>query len=391
MMSISAVIPVYNAEKYIEEAVNSLFNQSLSTFIDEVIIIDDCSNDSSPEIIINLAKIYKKIKPIFLEKNSGVSRARNLGLQLARSEWILFLDADDLLDSSLLEEYNNFLNALSLQEYNDTILIYSACQQIDEKGRMIGNILRGHSLKRKNGFGDLIVRNYIVSPSGTLVRREAIIRNNGFDESMHCNEDVDLWLRLSLEGDFWYIDKPLTFIRRHDSNATVNMEKAHSAEKMLFKKYDLDFIEKMIYSRPNPRIKNIIDFVSILFRVDEWEKGAEILFCLKEPPTEFKISYLFLVSIYYLKRKDYVKAKKEYEKIIKLNSMHGAALNNLAVLFLLEEQKEKGIELLNRALSAYPNYMDAKHNLNEALSSYDEKEYKFTWRELRKSLMTYGS
>lgn len=92
---ISVIVPVYNVEKYLDKCLNSLFNQSYSNI--EIIAVNDCSTDSSLEIL-NSYSDRKNLKIINLEKNSGLSAVRNVGLEAASGDLISFVDSDDWLD-----------------------------------------------------------------------------------------------------------------------------------------------------------------------------------------------------------------------------------------------------------------------------------------------------
>ena len=94
MNSISVIIPVYNSEKYIEECLNSILNQS--SLPEEVIIIDDGSYDKSAEICESFAEKHQFIK-VFHQENSGVTHARANGVAKSKSEWVTFVDSDDTL------------------------------------------------------------------------------------------------------------------------------------------------------------------------------------------------------------------------------------------------------------------------------------------------------
>ena len=94
---VSIVIPVYNAEKYLRECINSLINQDYENI--EIILVDDGSKDSSPNICDEYANKDKRIKVIHKE-NGGVSSARNAGIDASAGEWITFVDADDMVDNN---------------------------------------------------------------------------------------------------------------------------------------------------------------------------------------------------------------------------------------------------------------------------------------------------
>ena len=106
----SLIIPVYNCEKYLLQCIDSIMNQSYNKF--EAIFIDDGSNDGSLKILKDYSKKDKRIK-VFSQKNSGVSCARNVGIDNAKYEYILFVDSDDILNEKALEYYNFLINTHS--------------------------------------------------------------------------------------------------------------------------------------------------------------------------------------------------------------------------------------------------------------------------------------
>lgn len=97
--AVSIIVPVYNAENYIKECIESILKQTFSNL--ELILINDGSTDSSARIIDEYAKKDKRIKPIHIE-NSGVSTARNIGLQNATGEWVTFVDSDDWIEPDMI-------------------------------------------------------------------------------------------------------------------------------------------------------------------------------------------------------------------------------------------------------------------------------------------------
>lgn len=107
MPKVSIIIPVYNKEMYLENTLNAITNQKYQDY--ELILIDDGSIDKSKEIIEYFEKKNKKIKTIH-QKNSGVSAARNKGLEIAIGEWVWFIDADDTPNCSFLEDVKNLLD-----------------------------------------------------------------------------------------------------------------------------------------------------------------------------------------------------------------------------------------------------------------------------------------
>ena len=109
---LSVIIPLYNAEKFIEPTVQSIINQSFGFENIELLIIDDNSKDNTPQIIKKLSDEYPNIKSIFLEGTSGsASKGRNVGIKNATTDYIMFLDQDDKYSESMCEiMYNTIEN-----------------------------------------------------------------------------------------------------------------------------------------------------------------------------------------------------------------------------------------------------------------------------------------
>ena len=107
MPFITLIVPVYNAEKFLRRCVNSILSSTFQDF--ELLLIDDGSTDSSGTICDEYKKLDSRIR-VFHQKNGGVSSARNVGLENARGEWIMFVDSDDYLNGFFLSEILLFQN-----------------------------------------------------------------------------------------------------------------------------------------------------------------------------------------------------------------------------------------------------------------------------------------
>ena len=99
------IVPVYNAEEYLERSIDSILNQTYGNL--EVIIIDDKSTDNSKKIIQKYAFKDNRIKAFYSEINQGVSKSRNIGLKSAMGDYVLFMDADDYLVKDGIEKMIN--------------------------------------------------------------------------------------------------------------------------------------------------------------------------------------------------------------------------------------------------------------------------------------------
>ena len=125
MYKVSVIVPVYNSEKYIKKCLDSLINQSLKDI--EIILIDDGSTDNSLEIIKKYSNKYPNIK-YKTKENEGQAVARNVGIDMATGEFISFVDSDDYIDTSMLE--NLYLNSL---KNNSDIVICNYFEEYENK------------------------------------------------------------------------------------------------------------------------------------------------------------------------------------------------------------------------------------------------------------------
>jgi len=193
--SISVVIPTFNRLIYLERAIKSVLNQTIS--VNEIIIVDDGSDDGTSEFI---HSNYPNLKYIF-QSNSGVSAARNTGIKAASSNWIAFLDSDDAWVTNKIQKQITELELNPEMNFCHSNEIW---------------IRNGKEIKQKNThkkFGGFIFDKCLdkcrISPSTVICRKSLLIKLNGFDEDLAICEDYDLWLRITSDNPVIYIEKPL--------------------------------------------------------------------------------------------------------------------------------------------------------------------------------------
>ncbi|WP_449398447.1 glycosyltransferase family 2 protein [Chryseobacterium wanjuense] len=193
---ISVVIPLYNKEKYIQETIRKVLNQTYQNF--EIVVINDGSKDRSPEIVNEIDD--PRIK-LINKQNGGVSSARNLGIEKAQYEYIAFLDADDEWLPNHLEEIHNLIN-----EYKDSADVFvTNFSRKYSTGENINN-------RKPDELSKGLVKDYfkIVNKKGLIhtscvcVSKSALLKVNLFDERLSKGEDIDLWLKLSKEFGIAY-------------------------------------------------------------------------------------------------------------------------------------------------------------------------------------------
>ncbi|WP_342550773.1 glycosyltransferase [Lysinibacillus sp. FSL M8-0216] len=386
-IKISVVIPAFNAELYIEKAIQSILRQTVS--VNEIIVVDDGSIDQTCKIVQKIQKDESKIV-LHTQKNAGASTARNQGIHEAIGDWILFLDADDECSENLVETYLAKINEAT----EDISAIYTAYYQINEHSKVISPQLSGKRLSAIEGFCDILIRNPIISPSGVLVNKKRLYELHGFNTQIKYVEDVDLWVRfLDSNYSIEYIDRPLSYIRRHSNNTTSSMSTSHIAEKLIMDQYGLDYIKEKLYKRSYTMEKNSLDFALFLIRYKQWNQCEELLENTRilEDSSQYN-SYCFLKSIIYIEEKRFDEALAEYEKILVADAEHGAALNNSGVIYAMNGNKEKAITNMEQAMLLFPGYLDAQHNkILIENSERDESLFRFTLRELRPVLLSYST
>jgi glycosyltransferase involved in cell wall biosynthesis len=213
----------YNTQKYIEDSITSVINQSYKDW--ELIVINDGSNDGSLRIINKFVKRNKKIKVINLKKNYGQAYARNIGIKISRGKWISILDADDIFSLNKLEEQSSVIKNLS-KHY---VLVGTSSVLIDKKGKRINNILYHYPSKSYFMKKNLYEKRKFPPHSSIAYKRSALKKIGFFDERFKRTEDVDLWLKLSLIGNFTSTKKTFISNRIHNDNISTSNRLKFSA------------------------------------------------------------------------------------------------------------------------------------------------------------------
>lgn len=221
---ISVVMPVYNVEAYVAEAIRSVLVQSHSSF--ELIIVDDGGNDASMDIVRGFQD--ERIR-IVSQANRGLAGARNTGIAHARGAYVALLDSDDRWHVDKL-----MLHAIHLRKNPHIDVSYSGSQLIDADGRPMSIAMRPR-LTRVTAQ-HILKRNPVGNGSAPVIRREALDRAAfphpnepqrlcWFDESFRQSEDIEMWLRMSAKHgcQFEGIDGLLTEYRIIGGGLSANI------------------------------------------------------------------------------------------------------------------------------------------------------------------------
>ena len=245
-MKITVIIPIYNTEDLSLNAIKSIKEQSYK--VDEIIIIDDGSKYKSKKLFEN-----ENIKYVY-QTNKGVSSARNLGIKLAKNNWLAFLDSDDTWEPDKIEEHISF-------HKNHKNILASYTSEIWIRNNKIKN-LNSKQKKEIPSFTNSLRLCKI--GTSTFFCHKSIFKNIGlFDESLLACEDYDLWLRVLLKYDIGFIDKNLTKkYAGHDNQLSFSTK--------LIDKYRIKALEKHI----NTQYKDEV-IQELLYKINILLKGAK--------------------------------------------------------------------------------------------------------------------
>jgi glycosyltransferase involved in cell wall biosynthesis len=229
MPKVSVIIPTYNRAEFLRSAVISVLNQTFQNF--EIIVVDDASKDHTQEVVNSLSD--KRIRYIRHEKNKRVSAARNTGIVHSKSDYVAFLDDDDEWLPAKLQKQ------LDLLEASPPIVgvVYTGIFVVEESSRKI--LASSFPRNRGNVFEEILTQNRIAQTSTFLLRKECFERVGLFDEDIDFGEDYDMWLRISKEFQFEYINELLVkhLIHDHSTSLMRNYEAVISSINILLKKH----------------------------------------------------------------------------------------------------------------------------------------------------------
>jgi glycosyltransferase involved in cell wall biosynthesis len=221
---VSVVMAVYNSERYLEEAIQSILNQTFRDF--ELIIIDDGSTDKSTEILKKYAGLDTRIR-LVTHENKGLTKSLNVGLSMARGEFIARMDGDDVAD---LSRFAKQLNAFKRD--SNLVLLGSEVELITEDGFPLGP--RGQPSEEVE-----IRRRLLQGDSGVVTHPAVMFRANvaqsigGYDERFSTTQDLDLFLKLSELGTIGNLPETLLQWRQHEKSVNRTKSNTWAAMKRL--------------------------------------------------------------------------------------------------------------------------------------------------------------
>lgn len=258
---VSVIIPCYNLGKYIQETIDSVFGQTYKEI--EIIVVDDGSTDS--ETIEVLKNLDSRVK-VFFEKNFGVGSARNKGFRQSTGRFVLFLDADDLIEKTYLAK------AVKILENNPKVGFVTPWI------RAFG-VDNWELVRPKYNFIDSLVENLVCTAA--LLKRECFENVGGYNESreMMGIEDWDLWIRIGAaawQGEV--IKEPLFLYRQRENSLVRNSNELKKREELMKKLiennhnlYAANF-EEVLVKKDILFMKKIMEFSKLHIELQEQNK-----------------------------------------------------------------------------------------------------------------------
>ena len=183
---VSVITPSYNSSKFIDECVNSVISQSYTNW--ELLIVDDCSDDCSKELLLDFERRDERIQVIFLDNNIGAANARNVAILKAKGKYIAFLDSDDSWDSQKLYKQISFMIK------NEIAFSYTSYQSISENGLDIIRVINAPYKMSYNNY----LKNTIIGCLTVVIDKEMV---GDFEmPSIRSSHDMALWLLIMKRG-----------------------------------------------------------------------------------------------------------------------------------------------------------------------------------------------
>ncbi len=209
-------MPAYNAAPWIEEAIRSVLSQTYGDF--ELVVVDDGSSDSTPDIVRRFAPPARFIQ----RPHRGVAAARNAGIAASNGEIIAQLDADDVWAPHMLSTLLPYFQQPDVDVVSGAVLYWDGVAPpppFSTPAPRPASRLSGTAVWRRLLSGPNVIPN-----SCTLFRRSAFVAVGGFDETLSVAEDFDLWLRLAHSGSVFVLHpEPLALLRRRPGSLSSHL------------------------------------------------------------------------------------------------------------------------------------------------------------------------
>jgi len=210
MQKVSIVLPTYNGEKYIRQSIDSIIGQTFTDW--ELIIVNDCSTDATPQIAKEYADKDNRIKVIHNEVNKKLPNSLNIGFAASSGEYLTWTSDDNMYEPTAIEEMCDYLD--NHAEY----MVCAEMECIDENGNLLSD--------KKAAYSNKMMYLYNCVGACFMYKREVLDTIGDYDNDFFCVEDYDYWIRiLNKYGSIGYIEKNLYKYRIHSESLTATKYK----------------------------------------------------------------------------------------------------------------------------------------------------------------------
>ncbi len=241
MVLVSVILPSYNHEEFISEAIESVLNQTFRDF--EFIIIDDHSKDKSPEIIKKYQEKDNRIKACFHKENKGIARTQNECINMAKGKFIAFFNSDDVWDKNKLKKQ------LEVLEGDENLVVWTEGEIIDGQSKSLGMKFTqkfGGLRAKKSGniFLNLLRGNFLFF-SSIILKRENF-ENLRFTPQLRFHSDYKYESSLAEKYKFYFINEPLAKYRVHrDNTIDSDIEQIYKEKILIFEYFLMKYNDKI--------------------------------------------------------------------------------------------------------------------------------------------------
>lgn len=261
---VSIVLPTYNGEKYLNESIQSILDQTYENF--ELIIVDDCSTDSTPTILDRFQKIDERIQVYRNTKNKKLPASLNYGFSKSHGKYLTWTSDDNIFEKDAV------LNMVRVLESNPNIgLVFSKMEYIDENSQSFNEFSETvdslNEIKYKNIVGACF-----------LYTREVYKTIGEYNVERFLVEDYDYWLRISRHFDIFYLNKILYKYRKHKNSLTESRNMEMLKAKIELLEEELQF--ENFTGDTEAQIYNVL--AEAYFSIDDFKKMKQYIRYVKK-------------------------------------------------------------------------------------------------------------
>ena len=364
---ISIVIPVYNAEKYLEQCLNSIKNQTYKNF--EVILVNDGSIDHSESICMDFVKVDTRFK-YFTKVNGGASSARNFGLDNVTGNYITFIDADDWVDENHLEvlinnikDNNSDMAVSSIKKFDNSNNFYFRVYSNEEKYLL--NYNKFNRVEFLVILPKLIPANNSYKVAVSKLFKKELVTDVRFDESIVYGEDLEFFFKIYNNiNSISYIDEVTYVYRLHDERSSSKFGQLHMEQELAIYKKMYERIEELGLPTIHyvNTLRNLLDYrKDYLDNRDLYNEYVEFLEKIEKKITYPKELISIIVPIYNVS--PYLQLCLEsienqtypHFEVLLINDGSRDNSKDICLEFVERDKRFKYIEQQNTGLSAARN------------------------------------